>query len=75
MIDAIRRLFERKPAGRPPQGAAASTVTMVHGQSVTTKEPQLAVAGLPPGSYTFTVAATDENGAVSETSTCVIEVH
>lgn len=75
MINAIRRLFERKPAGDRPQTTVPSTVTLAHGQSVTTNEPRLVVAGLPPGSYTFTVAATDEDGAVSEVSTCVIEVH
>lgn len=69
-LRAIRNLFGARPAVSDP----ASHVKVAPGESVTTMEPKLVVAGLPPGTYTFTVSATDEKGVVSETSTCVIEV-
>ncbi|GAC1658025.1 MAG: hypothetical protein NVS4B13_00280 [Candidatus Elarobacter sp.] len=79
-LQAIRNLTARRAAAEvrtEPAGAAGvlvAPVQMVLDQPVTTTTPQLVVAGMAPGTYTFRLFVTDERGAVSETTTCVVEV-
>lgn len=73
-LQAIRNLAAGRAAAASAAAAAVAPVQMTLGRPVTTKTPQLVVAGMAPGSYTFAVFVTDELGAVSATASCVVVI-
>jgi hypothetical protein len=65
---------EGVPAQPSAPGGGTAPVKLVRGQPVKTELPTIAIAPMPPGTYTIAVTATDQHGVVSEPATCTIEV-